>query len=115
MSTTEITFAEIQHSITGFDEIAVQKHMDCDVYEAASTKLTLFRRCLVFIHQRHQGLDDQAAKKVALGMRFKDLFEYFAAEPYDDEDDEPETEVGKGSTSLVFERTDSPGSASAPA
>ncbi len=117
MSATEITYSEIQNSITGYDEIAVTKHMGCDIYEAAVTKITTFRRCLVFIHQRHQGVDDQAAKKVALGMTFKDAFEYFADDPeelLDEDDAEPETETGKDSTPPADEPTISPGSASEP-
>lgn len=99
MTHPPITFLEIQHSITGFDEIAVTKQLGVDVYDTAVEKMTLFRRCLVFIHQRHQGASDADAKATALGMTFADVFEYFADEPDEPVPDEPVTDLGKGSTS----------------
>lgn len=103
MSTSGMTYDEISESVTGFDEIAVQKHMQLDLYTDGEARPVWLLRSLVFVHLRHQGANDDDAKKQALGLRLGDVNDYFDSPPTKDDDDDqpdPETASGKGGSLL---------------
>lgn len=93
-STSGLSFEEMSESLTGFDEIAIEKHMGIDVYTDGERKPIWMLRSLIFVHQRRQGLNDVEAREAALAMRLGDCNEYFESDDEVDED-EPETALGK--------------------
>jgi hypothetical protein len=100
-----MTAEEFAETLTGFEEIAIEKHMGLDVYTESKKKPVLAMRAMVFVDQTRQGLDAAAAKDAALGMTVKDVQSYF------NEDDEvtpdtPETESGKDDSTADDEPTD---------
>lgn len=99
MSKTELTALEVQNSLNGFDEIAIEKHMGTDLVEMVNAnKMSTFMRSLIFVHLRHQGLSDVDAKQGAMEVTLGDLESYFADEPEEIFEDEPESDPGKEST-----------------
>ena len=106
MSTTELTIEEVQESITGFDEIAVEQHMGMDIYTDAEAKPILLLRALVFVHQVHELKPAPEARKAALGMTLKEVQGYFAEPPEEIDEDEPDTEAGKGDSQPATGPTD---------
>jgi hypothetical protein len=94
MSVTELTQEDMVNSLTGFDEIAITKHMGLDVYTDAETKPIGIARCLIFVAERRDGSTDVEARNTAMNMTLKDVQEYFS----DDDEvtpDEPDTDQGK--------------------
>jgi hypothetical protein len=94
VSTVNLTAEEMTESLTGFDEIAVEKHLDLRIYADAEREPVKVLRALVFVHRRREGDDDAAAKQYAMDLPLKALQDYFA----EDEEvfpDAPETESGK--------------------
>lgn len=111
MSTSGMTYAEISEAVTGFDELAVEKHMEIDIYTQGEQRPVWMLRALVFVHQRHQGVDDTAAKQTALSLPLSAVNDYFDQPPTEDDDDDetdpagrplpdPETASGKGASLL---------------
>lgn len=94
MSVTDLTADEMVESLTGFDEIAVEKHFGADV-SALRTRPFSFIRALVFVHQRREGLTDPDARTAALSLTIGDLNGYFAEGPEEIDPEEPDTEPGK--------------------
>lgn len=118
MSKTELTGNEVIDSLSGFDEIAIEKHMGYDVYTSDEPEYGVFRskpvlllRCLVFVMERRRGLNDVEARKAALDMPASDVKDYFAEEPDEVDPDDPETEPGKDASVPENEHTSSPASA----
>lgn len=110
MSATELTLNEAMESVTGFDEIAIEKHMNYDIYTSDDEELGIFRskpvlmiRCLVFVMQRRAGQSDVEARQTAMGMSVKDVHEYFTADPEEVDPDAPESPEGKDDTPPVGE------------
>lgn len=96
MTGTRMTTEEMSLSLTGFDEIAIEKHFDLDIYYDAETKGVKTLRALVFVALTREGLDASEAKAQAMGMPLGVLQNFFS----DDEEfdpEEPVTESGKDS------------------
>lgn len=91
---TNMTADEFLESLTGFDEIAIEKAFGADVMALADTRQSAFIRSLVFVQHRRDGLKDLEAKAAALAMT---LGEVLAAFDDDDEVDpeDPVTDSGK--------------------
>lgn len=72
---------EMIESLTGYDEIAIEKAFGAPVNELAETNSSAFARSLIFIDVRRgdQPMDDKAAKHFALGLRMADVGNYFPA------------------------------------
>lgn len=94
-TTDRKTITEISEAVTGYDELAVRKHMETDLYEAMETSPVLWSRCLIFVDRRHQGDSDVEAKKFAMSASVKAVNDHFA-EDDDLDPDQPETPAGEG-------------------
>ena len=90
------TQTEAVGSLTGFDEIAIDKHFGFDLYQAYESKPLMATRALVFCDLRHGGVPDKDAHQQAMSMRQSELMEYFEPEPEDVLPEEPDSEPGKG-------------------
>lgn len=92
--TPRLTAEEAFDSLTGFDEIAIEKAFGQDVMVLAEDKQLTFTRALLFILRRRDGMSDAEAKTAVMNMPVGDVLDAF------DEDDEvdpsdPVTEAGK--------------------
>ena len=99
MSSTEITQTDLVKSITGYDELAVEKFFpDVDLFpdDEKLGKPLRYMRALVFVHKRHDKVKDAEAAHQALEMPVRVVTDYFADEPDDDVADElAESDLGK--------------------
>jgi hypothetical protein len=80
---------EVTRSLTGYDELAIQKHFKADWTALAETSPVAVTRALVFVMERRRGLTDQDAYKAAMGLTIGECTARFA--DTDEQDDE-----GKG-------------------
>lgn len=94
MSTSGRTFEEMSEAVTGFDELAVTKHMGMDLYGDAEARPVWLVRALVFVHKRHQGVPDVEAKEQVLSMPLGEVNDYFETDDEPNPDD-PATPAGK--------------------
>ncbi|GAA5153812.1 hypothetical protein GCM10023340_36400 [Nocardioides marinquilinus] len=97
MSTSGTTFEEMSESITGFDEIAVQKHFDFNLWTQGESNPVLLLRAMVFVHLRRPAggsLTDIEARQRVLDMPAGEVQRYFE-ESHESGVDEPDTESGK--------------------
>ena len=113
MSTSPLTRAEVGDSITGHDEEAIETHFGFNIYHVVGVHPNKYRRALVFVHLRHQGIPDAEAKKTALDLTIGDAWDYFA-ESEEVNPEEPDTDAGKGSSQDESELSNSHPSASLP-
>ena len=100
-STSGMSLEEIQKSVNGFDEIAVEQSFGYDLWTEGEARPMKFVRALVFIHLRRpadrggQGLSDADAKARVLEMPAGEVDDYFADqdedEPSGEGDSEPQT------------------------
>lgn len=74
-----LTVEDAARSLTGFDELAVERAFGKDIGELSAVRVT---RALVFVLQRRLGLDDTAAYNAAMGMSLADCEAQFR--PADD-------------------------------
>jgi hypothetical protein len=95
VSTATVSAEEFSESLTGFEEIAVEKHMGMDIYADAERKPILAMRSLVFVHQTREGLDAGKAKQAAMEMPLGEVKEFFAEAEPEVMPDEPVSESGK--------------------
>lgn len=96
MAVTDDTVESFTETLTGFDEIAIEKHMGIDVYMEAEHKPIKAIRALVFVHRTRAGDKPNDARKHALDLPFREVNDYFTdGEADDSDDDEPVTEMGK--------------------
>lgn len=117
MSTSEITALEMVESLTGYEEIAVERAFGRTVATLTQDKalrLTM-ARMLVFAHYRRDGMKDPAAKEAALQLTIKEVNEFFVPDVDDDGNELLDEESGKDSTSPAAAREISPPGASQPA
>ena len=115
MSTTGMGFDEVMESITGFDEIAIEKHFGIDMYTDGERKPMLVTRAAVFVHLKHNGMNDLDARQEALGMSVKAVGDYFDLDDAEVMPDEPVTAVGKDDTQPAAGPSGLPTSAPSPA
>lgn len=91
----DVTVEDFLDSLTGFDEIAIEKAFGGEVIDMMQKTPSKALRSLVFIQRRREGMKDADARTSALEMRLGDVQAFF---PDDDEvtPDEPATDAGKG-------------------
>ncbi len=107
-----MSFSEFADTLTGFDEIAIETHMGFSVYDAEKASQGIKSlRALVFVAKLRDGLNAPDAKKAALEMTAGVLNEFFADEPEDVIEDEPDSDAGKGGSAPESALTTSPPSA----
>lgn len=88
------TTDEVLESLTGYDELAIEKAFGTDVESLMrSGKGLTYLRSLVFAQELHGGAKHDEAKKRALSLSVKELNARFS-EP-DDDDDLPGSDTGK--------------------
>lgn len=91
----DVSANDLFESLTGFDEIAIEKAFGEPLHTLRQRPFT-FVRALVFIDQKRTGLKDPEAKQAALALPMRDLNDYFPApEPAELDPDEPDTDAGK--------------------
>lgn len=71
---------DVMNSLTGFEEIAIEQHMDIDPYLDGDAKPMKVMRALVFVLQVREGLTPQKAKDHALGLPLSELQTQFLSE-----------------------------------
>lgn len=91
---TNIPIDEFVQSLTGYDEIAINKAFGVDWTVLMESQPTTFSRALVFTDLRHQGKTDTESKKTCMEMSIKQVGEYFPQTDAADELDE-DNESGK--------------------
>ena len=103
MSTSGKTLNEILESMTGFDELAIDKHLGIDVFKiAASGEKALFlQRAMIFVNLRHSGVTDTDAYKQSMEMSVKQTQDYFEADTDIDPEGDEDSESGKGAAGSV--------------
>lgn len=100
-SDPSMTLDEMVESLTGFDELAIEKHFDgFDVYNDGGEKSIRAMRALAFVQFRRDGQTDRDALKAAQELTFKDLSSRFLPDEPEIDPHEPETPSGKDSTPL---------------
>jgi|WetSurMetagenome_2_1015567.scaffolds.fasta_scaffold72741_3 hypothetical protein len=65
---------ELSRSLTGFDEIAIQKWFKAPFTDLSST---LVSRALIFIHRKRQGASDADAYRTVMEMGLGEVAEHF--------------------------------------
>lgn len=89
---TRPTATEVLQSLTGYDEIAVEKAFGSPITTLANINRSTFGRALVFAIRLHAGDKHEPAKTYAMGLTIGEIDDHFA----DDDDDElPGSESGK--------------------
>ena len=96
-----MTIDEFVESLTGFDEIAIEKNFDgFDVYTQAETKSIRAMRAMAFVRFRREGQTDRDAFKAAQSLPLKDLQAMWITAAPEIDPDNPDTESGKDSEPL---------------
>lgn len=90
-----ITADEFMETLTGYDEIAIEKAFSKDVMGLAQGAPTTLLRSLVFVEKRREGLSDKDAKDAVLQMSLREVNERFAQDDEEPMPEEPVTEAGK--------------------
>lgn len=85
---------EILESLTGFDEIAIEKAFGASIGDLARTNASTFSRALLFATFLHEGDKHDAARKRALDLTIGQVNASMRDEDEDD-DELPGSEVGK--------------------
>lgn len=94
-----MTIQEVMESLTGFDEIAIEKHFNgFDVYTDGETRSIRAMRALAFVLYRRDGQTDRDALTAAQELPFKDLTALFLPDEPELDPNDPETPSGKDST-----------------
>ena len=93
---TDVTLSEISESLTGFEELDIEKAFGRTYAQiAADDNFTMFGRALIAVHlSRTQSIPYTEAYDQAMRMPIRDLDDYFAPDEELDPD-EPETPAGK--------------------
>lgn len=97
--TTKMTAEEMVSSLTGFDEIAIEKHMGIDPYADGERKPVKVLRSLVFVLKLREGMNAAAAAKAANELTVGEVNALFAEEPVaeDGTEEQPVTATGNDS------------------
>lgn len=91
-TTPTMTATETLESLTGFDEIAIEKAFGRE-FDDLGGRATV--RALIFIQRKRAGDSDKDAKNYALEVAIGKLDDHFAAPAEEVDDDDPETDAGK--------------------
>lgn len=91
---TKLTQDEMVDSLTGFEEIAIEKHFDAEIFDLSVVKRM---RAMVMIMLIREGKSGPEAKKEAMGFTQAQIVGYFADDEGEDdpESDFPVTVAGK--------------------
>ena len=90
-----VTVDEVFESLTGFEEIALDKHFGDDWVLNMRRRPAMFLRALAFVLYKRKGQDDRAAKNAAMALTARQANDMFATDPAGDD---PEfSESGKDS------------------
>lgn len=95
---TKITASEMVESLTGFEEIAIEKHMGIDPYADGERKPLKVMRALVFVRATREGMDAPKAREHAMTLSMGQVQEQFAEDEPEIDSAAPETESGKDVT-----------------
>lgn len=96
MSDDKITASEMLQTLTGFEELAIEKHMGVDPYADGERKPLKVMRALTFVNATRQGLDAVKARQQAMDMPMSQVQEQFADEEPELDPENPETPAGEG-------------------
>ena len=94
--TEQITATEMVQSLTGFEELAIERYMAVDPYGDAERKPMAVMRALVFVLRKREGLKDAEAREAAMSMPMGELQTVFAEEEPELDPENPETPAGEG-------------------
>jgi hypothetical protein len=94
MSTSQMSADDFFMSLNGFDEIAISKAFDMEVFQLRKHPFK-FLRSLAFVDMRRNGMKDAEAKEGALNLTIDQLQDYFAKPEEEFNEDDPITESGK--------------------
>lgn len=89
----KLSSSDVLNSMTGHDEIAVEKAFGKTIETLSDTTGIGFLRALVFVVEVHGGAKHDAAKATVLDMTIGELNERFESDPVDEL---PGSEAGKG-------------------
>ena len=106
MSQTTQTTDEVLDSLTGFEEVSIREQLGRPVGDFMGEP-GMFRRALIFVCKRREGLSEDDARNAVLGMRLLDVLEYFV-----DDGSPAAVESGKDETPNEPKPETSPPSAS---
>lgn len=93
----QISASEMIQSLTGFEELAIEKNMGVDPYADGERKPMAVMRALVFVVRKREGLGDRDARQAAMGMPMGELQGLFADEVQELDPESPVTPAGEGS------------------
>lgn len=96
MSDDKISASEMVQSLTGFEEIAIERHMGIDPYADGEAKPLKVLRALVFVQRKRAGGKDAEAREYAMGLTMGEVQDLFAKESPELDPENPETPVGEG-------------------
>lgn len=97
-STEKLSLEEVVESLTGYEEIEIEKQFGDDIEELLENKPRAGLRAAVFIIARRRGAALPAAKDEAMKLSMRALNDCFADETIELDPDDPETEQGKDGT-----------------
>lgn len=86
---------EFLDSLTGFDEIAIEKAFGADITSLLTKQATMSMRALVFVARRRDGLSDAEARKSVMEAPLSEVKAFFPDEEPEVTPDDPATEAGK--------------------
>lgn len=88
---------DVVNSLTGFDELAIEKRFGRTVEDLAENTGTTFLRALLYaVERRRAGVSDQQAYEAAMSATFGGLQERFAPDDADADPDLPGSPAGEG-------------------
>lgn len=93
----KISAGEFVQSLTGFEEIAIERHMGIDPYADGEAKPMKVMRALVFVQYTRDGVDPSTARQRAMDLTMHEVQERFEDEDPEIDEDSPETPSGEGS------------------
>ncbi|KAA1424310.1 hypothetical protein [Nocardioides antri] len=89
---------EVIETLTGFEEIAIEKQFGNNWQDLAGDAQTMFLRALVFVLLRRDGKNDLEAKQEVMEMTLRECKDRFLDDEEEPNPDEPVTESGKDDT-----------------
>ena len=108
---TETTLSEMVESLTGYDELAIEKHFGAPISDLMNSKPTTGIRGLIFVHKTRENFSAVDAKKQAMELPMRGAMDYFASDEQEPLPEEPVTEQGKDSEPFGSEPANSQPSA----
>ena len=83
MSQTNQTTDEVLDSLTGHDEMEIATQFGRTIGELIPEP-GMYRRALIYVLKRRETVVDDDARNLVLGMRMKDVLEFFPSEASED-------------------------------